>query len=60
MVKTAKINKWNDLCCPHCGVNIMTPEDCELIDGVTKCLWCGDKFKVVILAEAKKDIRSSI
>ncbi len=48
-MKTAKLNVWNDLICPYCKVNIMTPDNHELVDGTGQCPYCKEYFKVKIV-----------
>jgi hypothetical protein len=43
---TARVNRFGDLVCPHCGVNSVTPLEAIVITGVTRCPACRRRLGV--------------
>ena len=39
-----RLNEFGDIACPHCGINIITPAEMELVPGVAVCVGCGKSF----------------
>ncbi len=45
-IPEAKLNKFKDIVCPSCGLNMITPDCLEIKSGaVGKCLNCGKPFR---------------
>lgn len=42
----ATLNKYGDILCPFCGLNIITPYGAILAPGIGKCPICGRHFEV--------------
>jgi len=61
MIKNIKINKYGDIVCPNCSLNIITPVGAILKEGRAKCPKCNNQFKVTKpLAELANEIKGYV
>lgn len=54
-MKIIKLNIGDDVVCPYCHTNIITPEGYELQSGIGKCLNCEKEFRVIIEIKVNND-----
>jgi predicted RNA-binding Zn-ribbon protein involved in translation (DUF1610 family) len=40
------VNQFGDHACPHCGVMIINPFDCELKEGTASCVFCKKSYVI--------------